>query len=180
MFWAGAVGLLAVLAVAYGYTLGLPLFLDDLVHYRWLEGQSLASVWRSARVIGYYRPLTFTLWKVMRAALGWYHPGPFHAVNVLLHGANALLVMALLWRRGGVGDRLVGWTAGLLFLLFPFSYQAVAWVGSLSHILATTLTLGALLAHGCGRRAPALVLAGLAPLPMRRAFWWRRSWCCSS
>jgi hypothetical protein len=162
-FWVGAAGLLAVLALAYGYALGLPLFLDDLVHYRWLEAQSLAGVWRSARVIGYYRPLTFTVWKVMRAVLGWYRPGPLHAVNVLLHGANALLVMALLWRRGGVGDRLVGWTAGLLFLLFPFSYQAVAWVGSLSHILATTLTLGALLAHQRGRRAPALVLAGLAP-----------------
>ncbi|NLD73503.1 MAG: hypothetical protein GX649_12400 [Chloroflexi bacterium] len=155
--------LVAVLGLAYGYTLGLPLFLDDLVHFRWLEGRSLLDVWRSAEIIGYYRPLTFTLWQVLRRIQGWYHPAILHAVNLLLHGANALLLMALLWRRGGEGARLVGWTAGALFLLFPFSYQAVPWVGSLSHILATSLTLGALYAALCGRRTLALVMAVLAP-----------------
>jgi len=42
--------------VAYGCMLGLPLFLDDRVHFRRLEGRSLGGVWTSTKIIGYYPP----------------------------------------------------------------------------------------------------------------------------
>lgn len=53
--------------------------------------------------------------------------------------------------------------AALLFALFPFSYQAVPWVGSLTHPLVTSLILGSLVLHQASRRrAPR---RGVEPAP---------------
>ncbi len=67
-------------------------------------------------------------------------------MNVVLHILNALLVVALARRIvTGRAARWVGLAAGVLFLSFPVSYQAVPWVASLTHPLATFLVLGSLL-----------------------------------
>ncbi len=141
---AAVAGVIALNVVTYGYVLRLPLFLDDMVHFRWLEGRSLAEIWSSAKIIGYYRPLTFTLWWALRRLFGGYEPVALHLVNLLLHMSNALMLMVLVWLRSGGRGRLAGLGAAILFTLFPFSYQAVPWVGSLCHLLATALILASI------------------------------------
>ncbi len=162
----------AVGVLAYGFSLRLPFFLDDAVHFRWLEWQSLAGMWSSARLIGYYRPLPFTLWKVLRLVQGRYDPVTLHGVNLGLHVLNGLLLARLAaWQlhRGGLS---LGLGAAVLFILYPFSYQAVPWVGSLTHMLVTFLILASLcfyrLSERAARRAGlirglSVALAGIAP-----------------
>ncbi|MCP5096168.1 MAG: hypothetical protein GY943_11490 [Chloroflexi bacterium] len=42
-----------------------------------------------------------------------------------------------------------GIVSGTLFILFPFSYQAVPWVGSIFHLLVTTLLLLSMICYLC-------------------------------
>ncbi|HHX63373.1 MAG TPA: hypothetical protein GX702_00620, partial [Chloroflexi bacterium] len=89
------IGLLLIGALTYGFVLRLPFFSDDMPHYRWLEGQNMASIWSSARGMGYYRPLPFTLWRVLHLLQGRYDPPTLHALNLALHLINTLLVVGL-------------------------------------------------------------------------------------
>lgn len=51
--------------LTYGFSLRLPFFLDDMVHFRWLEWHGIPEIWSSSRLLGYYRPLPFTVWKIL-------------------------------------------------------------------------------------------------------------------
>lgn len=167
---AGVIGLLLIGALTYGFVLRLPFFSDDMPHYRWLEGQNMASIWSSARGMGYYRPLPFTLWRVLHLLQGRYDPPTLHALNLALHLINTLLVVGLVMGYRPRQNILFGLSAALLFLLYPFSYQAVPWVGALTHPLVTALILSALLLARLGIRhcsrplfAGSIALALLAP-----------------
>jgi len=133
--------------LAYGFSLHLPFFWDDLLHFRWLEGSSLPQVWRAPQVFSHYRPLPFTIWKLLRSLQGRYDAPVQHALPVGLHILNAVLVLALVTRQQRAAGLLTGLGAATLFLLYPFSYQAVPWVGALTHPLVTALILGSLLLY---------------------------------
>ena len=138
--------LLAVGVCLYSEVLALPFFGDDPADLRWIEGSTLAEVWTSAAGVGYYRPLTFSLWWADRWLLGGFHPSLEHAANLVFHILNALLVAALARRLPPPrASRFVATAAGLLFISFPFSYQAIPWVASLTHPLAAFLVLASLL-----------------------------------
>lgn len=136
-----AVGLGAAL---YGPTLGLPLFIDDVANFRWLEEHDL-DIWVTAQFFPYYRPVPFTVFKGLRALQGGYDALTLHALVVAMHAINALLVGLLarrLTRRPWIGP-----VAAALFVAFPFSYQTVALVGSFFHlVLLAGLLSAALLA----------------------------------
>jgi len=162
--------LLVVGMVLYADTVELPFFGDDPIDMRWIEQSSLADVWTSAAGVGYYRPLAFTVWWADRWLLGGFHPPLEHAVNLAFHILNAMLVVALARRL--LGRRTPRWAslaAGLLFISFPFTYQAIPWVASLTHPLATFLILGSVLTamRASGRehrslRVASIVLAAAA------------------
>jgi hypothetical protein len=88
----------------------------------------------------YYRPLTFLShafdWQIWRT-----NPAGFHLTNVCLHVVNTLLVFVLGRRLDG---RTTGVIAGLLFALHPASHEAVYWISARFDLLATCLTLAAL------------------------------------
>lgn len=63
----GGLFLLWIGILTYGFSLRLPFFLDDMVHFRWLEWNGISGIWSSARLLGYYRPLPFTIWKMIFA-----------------------------------------------------------------------------------------------------------------
>lgn len=156
---------------AYGFALRLPLFSDDIPHFRWLEGQTPWGILTSSRGIGYYRPLPFLIWKLLRTLQGGFHAPTLHGVNLVLHLLNTFLVWSLVNRQARKGDWLVGGASALLFLLYPFSYQAVPWVGSLTHPLVTALILGSLYLHRVAESRPfglagvlSIALVLLAPL----------------
>ena len=160
--WAGLIagsGLLA--AVLYGPALRLPFFFDDFAHIPFVDAHSLAEMWQTAYGLAYYRPVAFTLWKLLYLLLGHHDPVAQHAVNLLVHWGNGLMVAWLaahLWRSpAGDVDWRRAYLSATLFLLYPFSYQAVPWVGSLAHPLVTALILLSLIGYlkwrETGRRA---------------------------
>ena len=91
----------------------------------------------------YYRPLTFVVYKLVHDLAGGQDPWPYHALAVLLHATNVLLIGRLVQRLVG---RSASALAAALFACFPFAYQAVQIVCSLPHLLVTSCLFGALLA----------------------------------
>ena len=78
-------------------------------------------------------------------------PLGYHVVNLLLHAANATMLVSLL-RASGLAAA-AALAAGALFLLHPANVEAVAWVSQLKSDAALAFALGALLLH---RRRPAV------------------------
>ena len=154
---AGAV-LVAILALAgtlilYWEAAQLPFFFDDMIHLRWLDWHSLSSIWTTAEGLGYYRPLTMSVWKIDHLLFGQNNQVRLHLLNLFLHALNAGLVGCIAGRAcRGKGRAVLALSTALLFLSYPFSYQAVPSTSSLSKPLIATLTLGSSLLYWKGRR----------------------------
>jgi tetratricopeptide (TPR) repeat protein len=181
----------------YRDALSGPFLSDDiayLVTHPYTAPLSLRNVWEILDPWGpaklyaaNYAPVHLLLTAVERhifadALLG------YHLVNVWIHAANAVLLIA--WLRGaGIPAIAAAW-AGLFFLVHPANVEAVAWASQLKTNASLTFALGSLLAL---RRAPlvsaslfALSLltkaSGLFALPTAAAWLWatpaasRRDW----
>jgi tetratricopeptide (TPR) repeat protein len=133
-------------------------------------------------------------------ALSWSAGGggthAFHAVNIMLHAANVLLVWQLLRvlfeRMGVAGEGFAAFTGALLFALHPAHTEAVTYISGRSVSLMALFYLASVLAYlrGAPRWAsPLLFLGALATkevavtlpfalllceaLDLRRPFEWR-------
>jgi len=145
----------------------------------------LRRIWLAAETRDYY-PVTYTSfwleWRLWGGAAGGYH-----AVNVLLHAANAVLLGFLL---RGLGIR-GGLLCGLLFAVHPVNVESVAWISQRKNLLAMLFFLLSALAlsrwERTGRRVfypLALLLFALSLMakPVAAAFplvialfrWWQR------
>lgn len=115
--------------------------------------QSLGAWWRSMPGI---RPVLKLSWALNHASgLGLVG---FHGVNVVIHAANALLVLALLRRLegrlatgGAPAPGPAPLLAALLFALHPAQTEAVTYVSGRSAALAATFALASALAFVAGR-----------------------------
>ena len=150
----------------------------------------LARIWLSPGVTPQYYPVTFTSLWIDYQLWGLRAPG-FHATNVLLHAANAVLVWRLLERLAVPG----AWIAAALFAVHPVHVESVAWVTERKNVLSGVFYLAAALVFvtrvagmpdGARRRGPYLAVVGLfvlallsksvtATLPVAIAIvlWWR-------
>ena len=113
---------------------------------------SLAAWWGSLPGI---RPLLKLTYAANHASgLGLWG---FHAVNVALQAANALLVLAMLRRLGprlapaGAGGEAAALVGALLFALHPAQTEAVTYLSGRSTSLAALLVLGSVVAWMRGR-----------------------------
>jgi len=145
IFWC-----IALTLVAYGRALDLPFFFDDLVHLPHVDQYSFGELWQTAGNLTYYRPLPFAIWKILYELLGLHDPVVLHSFSIILHAVNGFLVGWLagsLWSKNQSATDLRSsrwlrrFLSASLFLMYPFSYQAVPWIGSLAHILVTNLIL---------------------------------------
>jgi hypothetical protein len=148
--WPGLVlGSILLVTLTYGDALRLPFFFDDLVQIPLAQDRSLAQLWVPEASYPYFRPLGFTIWHLAGKLWGSQSVIFHHGLNLILHIANGLMVAFLgeLLRTRQKSPPLTwrGTLATLLFLLYPFSYQAVPWIGSVFHLLVTTLILAALI-----------------------------------
>lgn len=148
----GAVGvILPLLPVGlalflYREALSLTFYWDDPGgHLLWIERRSALSILTSAEGIAFYRPLPLLLWKALRSVSGGYDPVAFHLLSVLTHGVNVLLVWLVALRLSR--RQFFAAMAATLFAAFPYSYEAVAYVGGFFHPLATAFGLGAFLLY---------------------------------
>ena len=89
----------------------------------------------------FVRPLPLLLWRVVTDLGG--SDAAFHALNLALHGLNALLLVGLGTTLGMRRQAAVG--AGALFLAFPALPEAVAWSSGIQDILMATFGLCAVL-----------------------------------
>ncbi|MCB9419780.1 MAG: hypothetical protein H6667_08245 [Ardenticatenaceae bacterium] len=139
--------LVFVLAVGlYGRALQFGFFNDDPTgHFNWMAGQSYWRFFSSSAGYGYYRPVVFASLKLLHDIFGGYFAPGFHAFLLFLHGTNVAMVWLLAWHLGQRRD--FAWLAALAFAAMPFSYEAVAYVASLTHPLVTFWLLLTLLLY---------------------------------
>ena len=129
---------------------------------------------------GYYRPV-ITMSYMLDIALWGLRPAGFHATNILLHAACAVLVYLLALRllkptppcghpsgggatppMGGVaGGRggLIALIAGLLFAAHPVHTESVTWIAGRTDVICALFFLGSLYLHILDRSPATRVLA---------------------
>jgi protein O-mannosyl-transferase len=95
----------------------------------------LLEIWSGGRTADYF-PLTNTVFWIEHYLFGVNATG-YHAVNILLQIANALLVWRLLKRLNIPG----AWLAGLIFGIHPVHVASVAWISELKNLLAMFFAL---------------------------------------
>ena len=109
------------------------IFTTDVWSFRSLEQRS-----------NYYRPMMHLVYMATYHLFGL-QPGGFHAVNMLFHAADTLLVyflIGLLFRRRGLA-----FLSALLFATHPIHTEAVIWVASLPEVSVTFFYLAALILY---------------------------------
>jgi hypothetical protein len=149
--WIGVLVTGILLTACYGFALQLPFFFDDLPVMTWLQHNTWVDIWLGSTENDYYRPLTFTIYK-----LGLLFPQGarqvlLHAVNLLLHWASALLIVQIARLCGRNREQAL--LASILFVVFPFASLAVPWITAMPHHLATMLTALAVFAALKAERA---------------------------
>jgi Tfp pilus assembly protein PilF len=95
----------------------------------------LVEIWSGGRTADYF-PLTNTVFWIEHYLFGANATG-YHAVNILLQIANALLVWRLLKRLDVPG----AWLAGLIFGIHPVHVASVAWISELKNLTAMFFAL---------------------------------------
>ncbi len=135
----------ALLLITHGASLFLPFMADDFFHFPFVDEHTFSEIWQTAEGLYYFRPVAFAYWKIAESFFGAHNPFFLHASNLIVHWINALLtgwLAAYLWRTSSAWD---GWLRSFLtaslFIVYPFSYEAIPWVGAFMHPLVTTLVL---------------------------------------
>ena len=96
----------------------------------------LRTIWFSPAEIeaeGHYWPLTYSVFWLQHKLWG-FAPAGFHAVNVLLHTANTLLLWKLMRRLAVPG----AWLVAAVFAVHPVHVESVAWVMELKDVLSAS------------------------------------------
>lgn len=128
-----------------------------------LTGDGLAyalTTWE----LGYPFPVTLISFMV-DAQVFRMQPWGFHLVNILIHGANVILVFLLLRTMTGATWRSAA--VALLLAVHPFRVEAVAWITERKTLLATFFGLLALMAYvRCARQPSAWTYAGVCALTL--------------
>ena len=138
--WQGLALLVAAL-VAYWPAMHGTIVWDDEQHItktalRGLDG--LRHIWFDLRATQQYYPLLHSAFWLEAQLFGDETVG-YHVVNVLLHVADAGLIVVLVRRLKIPG----AWLAGFLFALHPVHVESVAWISELKNTLSLVFYLGA-------------------------------------
>ena len=112
--------------LVYASSLRYPFFWVDPIDIGLARDRSLLQIFTTSQGYLYYRPFAFTLWKLLAALQGEYHPFAFHLVHILTHIVNVWLMFALAKRL--FQRTFAAGIAALFFAWYPFSYQTVTWV----------------------------------------------------
>lgn len=113
-------------------------------HNDFMQGK-IGAMW-SKPYDGMYIPVAYTAWyavkKISAGSDTRLDPKPFHAVNVILHGFNSMLVFLLLVLF--FNNSPAALAGSMVFLLHPLQVESVAWISEFRGLLSTFFSLGAL------------------------------------
>jgi hypothetical protein len=147
--WLALVLSALVTLAMYGRALRFSFFFDDVMDLAVTEEASFLDLLaRQSPNSVYYRPIPYIIWKALYRITGEYNPVILHALPIIAHIVSGWLLFLLLRR---VTGSLWSVVPMLLFLLYPFSYQALEILGTLVHTLVTVQILAALLLWYDGR-----------------------------
>ena len=104
--------------------------------------EGLWQIWFVPRSIPQYYPMVHTTFWIEYQIWRLWAPG-YHAVNVALHAAGAVLLFAALRRLAFPA----AWLAAAVFALHPVHVESVAWVTERKNVLSAVFYLGAMLAY---------------------------------
>lgn len=153
----------------YWRVLGFSYFLDDAFDLTRTEPVSFWDLLvRPLPGYAYYRPVPFMLWKAIYLLTGHYDLTLLHLLPLAAHAVSSWLFFLLLWRLTRSRWSLLPM---VLFLLYPFNYQALEIEGTLVHTLVTVELLAVLLLWYDGRTLGSPVRLGLATVLSGVALW---------
>lgn len=109
----------------------------------------------------YYRPLNRMTYLVEYHLFGL-NPAGYHAVNVLCHTVNVLLVYLLALRLFSAASPAL--CAALLFAIHPVNAEAVNFISARNNLLAALFVLSSFLTYRHGRRVDSFWHSSLAAL----------------
>jgi tetratricopeptide (TPR) repeat protein len=148
-YYAALGGILLVTLIAYlpilqngfvwddsGYILGNPLIKD-------FSPSGIKAIFTDFSSDN-YAPVTDILRAIIYLFSG-YSPTAFHAVSILFHLVNIVLVFRFIELL--CGSRLIAIVCALLFSLHPLQVESVAWASSGSNLFSSTFFLSALIAY---------------------------------
>ena len=189
--WRGILCLSLLVAISYSPALDAEfiwddsIFVDEPLIQQW---SGIWSIWLSPSDIreGHYWPVVYSSFWLEHKLWG-FEPAGYHAVNVLLHLANCLLVWILMVRLNVTG----AWAVAAVFAVHPLHVDSVAWIIERKDLLSALFYVAAVLAwiRFVDNRRPslycgALILFSLAllsksiavTLPVALLIWhaWRR------
>jgi hypothetical protein len=116
---------------------------------RGFDADHVHRIW-TRPMTGNYSPLTVQSYAVEYALFGL-NPRVYHATNLLLHTANAVLLFFLCRRLLEMVGRPVWWASAVIAVLFfaihPLRVEPVAWVTARKDLLSLTFYLIAVLVY---------------------------------
>ena len=144
--WSGVLCLTLLVAISYspaleaGFVWDDKVFVDEPLIQQW---SGIWDIWLSPRDIreGHYWPVVYSsFW--LEEKLWGLEPAGYHAVNVLLHLANCLLVWILMARLNVAG----AWAVAAVFAVHPLHVDSVAWIIERKDLLSALFYMAAALA----------------------------------
>lgn len=156
-WWVAAVGLVLLCVAAYANSFGAGFALDNRqlilndprVHA--FTAENLARIlqhtyWWPYGESGLYRPLTTVSYLFNFAVLGHAdRPAGYHWLNLVLHGANALMVWRLTWRV--TASAWIAVATAAIWAVFPLSTEAVTNIVGRADLLASAGILASVLLY---------------------------------
>ncbi|MET0791978.1 MAG: tetratricopeptide repeat protein [Polyangiaceae bacterium] len=165
--------LVALIGISYGSVFRAQFVWDDddniLESPNLHDLAGLARIWTDPKASQQYYPLTHTSFWIQAQTTGL-APLPFHALNVALHAAGAVLLLFVLRRLAVAGAEF----AVTLFALHPLNVESVAWVTERKNVLSGALVFAACLFYVMYDEAAFSPLADDDPRASRAR---RRNWC---
>jgi len=144
LLWTGLIFLITVAAyipaMRGGYIWDDDYYVTENPNLSTADG--LRRIWFEPKASPQYYPLVHTAFWV-EYHLWQLHPFGYHLVNVLLHTANAILLLLVLQYLRVPG----AWLAAALFALHPVQVESVAWITERKNVLSGFFYLSSALAY---------------------------------